>query len=229
MSSDSGSETEIQKLYVASTVRRRPRRARLCGSGVIGALAIGALVSGAASAAAPTAAYRISLAATPSSITTKQPVTFTGTVSPANAGERPRLHRLINGRWVLLAVGPEVAAGGYFSVTHSFGAPSRGGPTSLSICFHRDASNIHTCSTFTVTIVRQGHSHPAHRAHRKAAEERRREHREEAEARRRREEAQKRGKEHHHQRRRIHAEKQHEKRKQRREEARQRRAEKHRK
>lgn len=223
MSSDSAADADNQKRHASSTLwRQRARRACLCGSGVVSALALGALISGTASAGAPTAAYQISLSATPSSITIRQPITFTGTVSPARAGERPRLRRLVDGRWLLLAVGPELAAGGGFSVTHTFEAPSKGGPTSLRICFARDAYNLHTCSTFTVTISRPARPAKPRRAHRKAIEERRRKHREEA--RRRREEAHERGKERH-QHRRGRAEKH----RQNQEEARRRREEKRRK
>jgi flagellar biosynthesis GTPase FlhF len=183
MSSDSAAENQRNG---ATAQWKRARRARLCVAGATSALALGALGSATASAGVPTAPYQIFLTATPSRITTGRPTTFTGTVSPARRRERPRLWRLAGRhRWLLLATGPKVTAGGAFSVTHTFRAPSRNGPTSLRICFPRDPFNIRTCSTFAVTITRRARPHPAHRAHRKAIEERQRKHRQEAAQRRR--------------------------------------------
>jgi flagellar biosynthesis GTPase FlhF len=233
MSSDP--TTANRKRHVSTLPSKQRARACLCGSIIVGALAGGALVSGTASAGTtPTAPYQISLAATPSSITTRQPITFTGTVSPAGAGERPRLRRLVDGQWMLLAVGAEVAASGGFSVAHTFQFPSRGGPTSLRICFPRTAFNLHTCSTWTVTITRSANPRPAHE---KTVEERRK-HRQE-EARKRREETRQRHEARQHEReerrqrakeeRQQHQRERAEKRKQKLEEARQRREAKRRK
>jgi hypothetical protein len=91
----------------------------------------------------------------PGSILTGQATTFTGTISPAHADERVALQRLEGGHWVHLEHTVATVANGSFSITHTFGEPSRGQPAMLRICFPGDALNVRDCTApFAVTIQR---------------------------------------------------------------------------
>lgn len=162
-------------------VRTRPRRAGLGALAVTVALIFGALAPWAAMATTypvSGAGYGIALSVRPGSIRTGQPVTFTGVVSPAYAGGRVRLQRLVLNRWRLIEVDREIGPGGQFSIAHVFGVPSYRGPTWLRICLHANAPLVHTCSAaFQVRIKRAAPRHRHYLRTREAARVRHAKHR----------------------------------------------------
>jgi flagellar biosynthesis GTPase FlhF len=158
---------------------------------VLSALVLGALAASAAAASpVPASGYQVSLKPMSSVITTGQPTTFTGTISPASAhpSRLVALRRWVRYRWLVLAIVHPTSGGG-FSITHTFLMPSENGPTRLRICFPAYHFRFRGCAELAVTIERSSKRIGQHTAHEKRRHqlEAARKHREEKEQRRDRE------------------------------------------
>jgi hypothetical protein len=90
----------------------------------------------------------LTLSASASTVETGQPVIFSGTVSPAHAGERVILERQVgqNGdSWRRIGDG-RIEANGSFAISHTFLRPSEAGPATIRVEFPGDVRNIRSFS-----------------------------------------------------------------------------------
>ncbi len=149
---------------------------QLAGIGVRGALL--ALAASAAATCVPEGAVaappQLTVSSPPQVIDTSAPITFTGTISPAEIGAHVVLQRLSRGgHWHRIAAGYDAGPGGAYSITHVFRVPSRGVPTELRVVLPRRVFGVRVRSEpFAVTITRL--RHPVRHRHSHREERRRR-------------------------------------------------------